>query len=140
MAAPTVLDIMRGLETRLATITGLRVSDIAPDQINPPQAIIGIPPIESYHAAMRRGLMTFDPSVYVLVSATLDRIGQEQLAGYANPTGATSIVEAIYGDKTLGGVAHDCIVRSFRPLGLEEVGQIGYYGGVWEIHVVAAGS
>jgi hypothetical protein len=116
------------------------VTEIAPDQITPPQAIIGIPPIESYHATMRRGRMTIEPVVYVLVSAALDRTGQERLAGYADPAGPTSVVSAIYADKTLGGVAEDVFVRSFRPLGLEEVGAIGYYGGVWETQIIAAGS
>ncbi|MFI0481739.1 hypothetical protein [Actinomadura sp. 9N215] len=140
MAAPTVLDVMRGLQGRLSTIPGLRVSSIAPDQITPPQAIIGVPPIESYHATMRRGRATYEPTVYVLVSAALDRIGQEKLAGYADPTGPESLITAIYGDRTLGGIAEDCIVRSFRPLGVEEVGQIGYYGGAWELTVITAGS
>jgi hypothetical protein len=140
MAAPTLLDVMRGLQARLAAIPGLRVTEIAPDQITPPQAIIGIPPIENYHATMRRGRMTYESTVYVLVSAALDRTGQERLAGYANPTGPTSVVSAIYADKTLGGAAEDVYVRSFRPLGLEEVGAIGYYGGAFEIQIITAGS
>ena len=140
MAAPSVLDVMRGIQGRLATIDGLRVSAIAPDQITPPIAIVGVPPVESYHATMRRGRMTYDPTIYVLVSSVLDRTGQEALAAYANPTGPKSIVSAVEGDRTLGGVAETCIVRSFRPLGVEEVGQIGYYGGAFEMHVVTAGS
>lgn len=140
MPAPSVLDVMRGVQTRLATISGLRVSAIAPDQITPPLAIVGVPPIENYHATMRRGRATYEPTVYILVSAALDRTGQEALAGYANPTGPTSIIAAIEGDRTLGGVAEDCIVRSFRPLGVEEVGQIGYYGGAFELMVITAGA
>lgn len=140
MAAPTILQVMQGIETRLATITGLRVNDVIPDQINPPQAIVGVPPIPRYHATMQRGRFQLEPTVTVLVSAALDRVGQEALAEYANPTGAKSIITAIEADKTLGGVVDDCIVTSFRPLGLEEVGLIGYYGGVFDLQVIAQGS
>lgn len=137
---PTIADIMRGIEARLETIPGLRVSDVTPDQINPPAAIVGVPPIPAYHATMARGRMTVEPTVTVLVSAAIDRVGQLALAEYANPTGAKSIAAAIEGDRTLGKVVEDCIVTSFRPLGLEDVGVIGYYGGEWTLRAVAAGS
>ncbi|MBT2213462.1 hypothetical protein [Actinomadura sp. NEAU-AAG7] len=116
------------------------MSPIAPDQITPPVAIVGVPPIESYHATMARGRATYDTTIYILVSAALDRTGQEALASYADPTGPRSVISAIYGDRTLGGVAEDCLVRSFRPLGVEEVGQIGYYGGSFELRIITAGS
>src|SRR5687768_10263773 len=109
MAAPTILQVMQGIEARLATIDGLRVSDTAPDQINPPAAFVGVPPIESYHATMQRGRMRLSPSIWLFTSAAVDRIGQEALAGYADPTGTRSVVAAIYGDRTLGGVAEDCV-------------------------------
>lgn len=138
--APTIPQIMSGLETRLATVSGLRTAEYMADQINPPQAIIGVPPVDNYHKTFQRGRMDLSISVYVLVSANLDRVGQLLLAEYANPTGDKSIVSAIYGDRTLGGVVEDCMVRDFRPLGMEEVGQIGYYGGVFSLMIVAVGS
>ncbi|MCI0687574.1 MAG: hypothetical protein L0Y54_10110, partial [Sporichthyaceae bacterium] len=103
MAAPTIEQVMNGIEARLATIGGLRVSDITPDQINPPQAIVGVPTIASYHATMGRGRFTIEPTVTILVSAALDRVGQLKLAASANPTGAASVVAAVEADKTLGG-------------------------------------
>lgn len=138
--APTIAQVMQAVETRLATITGLRVNDIKPDQINPPQAIVGVPPIPRYHQSMGMGKFQINLTVTVLVSASLDRIGQLALAGYANPTGAQSIRAAIEGDKTLGGVVDDCIVVSFDPLGLEEVGIVGYYGGVFTLQTIASGT
>lgn len=144
MAAPTLAQVMTGLETRLDTITGLRASDISPDQVNVSAnasvAIVGVPTIPRYHATMGRGKMDFQFSVTVLVSAQLDRAGQQRLAGFANPTGPTSVVAAIEADKNLGGVVDDCQVVSFRPLGLEEVNQIGYYGGEFVVEVIATGS
>jgi hypothetical protein len=140
MAAVTILQVMQGIETRLKTIDGLRVTYYIADQVNPPQAVVGCPPIDSYRATFRRGVFLLQPQVVVLTSAALDRVGQTALAEYANPTGARSIPAAIEGDRTLGGVVEDCVVDSFQPLGMEEVGLIGYYGGVFDLRVVAPGS
>ena len=140
MAAPTIAQVMTGFEARLETISGLRVASYVADQINPPQATIGVPAIESYHATMQRGRFRLTGEIYVFVSAALDRVGQLALAEYANPTGTKSVVTAVYGDKTLGGVVEDTIIRSFRPLGMEEVGLIGYFGGVFDWEIVAQGS
>lgn len=130
---------MLGIETRLATIAGLRTSEIAADQINPPQAIVGVPGIPEYRLTFGRGRFQISPTVTVLVSAALDRTGQLKLASYANATGASSIPAAIEGDRTLGGIVEECVVDNFRVLGLEEVGIIGYYGGEFSLRVVAPG-
>lgn len=140
MAAPSILQIMQGLEVRLATIEGLRTSYYVADQINPPQAVVGVPPIESYRATLQRGRYMLQPQIYIFVSAKLDRVGQTELAGYADVVGPTSIPAAVEGDRTLGGLVEDCVVDAFRPLGMEEVGLIGYYGGVFDLRVIAAGT
>jgi hypothetical protein len=133
----TIVDILLGIETRLKTVPGLRVTEYAPGQINPPHAIVGVPPIDNYHQAMKGRDIDFAPTVTVLVSATLDRPGQLKLAGYASPTGDQSIPAAIEADRKLGGTVGDCRVVSYEPLGLEEVGAIGYYGGVFTLRVLA---
>lgn len=125
--------VMLGIETRLATIEGLRTSPIQPDQINPPSAIVGVPPVAEYQQAFGRGKYLIEPTITVLVSAAIDRVGQMALAEYAAITGLKSIPLAIRGDRTLNGSAEDAEVLSFRPLGLEEVGQIGYYGGLFAL-------
>lgn len=137
--APTIVQVMQGIEARLETISGLRVSHVVPDQVNPPQAIVGVPPIPRYHQSMQRGKFDLEPTVTVLVSAGLDRAGQQNLAAYADPTGDKSIIVAIEGDRTLGSVVDDCIVISFEPLGLQEVGLIGYYGGRFALRAIASG-
>lgn len=145
MPAPSILDVMQGIEERLAAIEGLRTSEFIADQINPPMAVVGVPPIENYRLAFRRGSWELRPQVYILVSAVLDRVGQAALAEFASPTGERSIPLAIEGDRTvtaqqtLDGLVSDVVVDSFRPLGMEEVGLIGYYGGVFELRVIASG-
>lgn len=139
MAAPSMLQIMAGINTRLATITGLRTDQGIPDQINPPQAIVGVSAISNYHQAFAHGRISVEPTVTILVSKAYSRTSEIMLAAYVDPTGATSIHAAIEGDRTLGGVVDDCIVQSFRPLSAEEVGAIGYVGGVFQLKVVAQG-
>lgn len=139
MAAPTIEQIMLGIEARLATISGLRTAEFDPDQINPPQAVVGVPPM-SYHTSFARGLFQLEPTITIFVSRFLDRVGQLALAAYANPTGASSVIVAVEGDKTLGGVVDDCIVVDFRPSGQLEVGLVAYYGGIFTLRVTAQGA
>ncbi len=140
MAAPTILQIMQGIETRLATVTGLVfVSEIHPGQITPPAGVVGVPPIDNYHSTMRSGTMELNVPVLVLISAATDFGGQHALAAYANPTGTSSIKTAIETDRTLGGVVDDCVVQSFTPLSIEEVNTIGYWGGRFMLYVAAQG-
>lgn len=128
--------VLLGIEVRLDTIDGLRTSPIKPDQINPPQAIVGVPPVPDYQVAYSRGKYDLQPTVTVLTSASWDRTGQLALADYASATGALSIPAAIHADPKLGGTAEAAEVVSFRPLGREETGQIGYYGGLFVLRVM----
>ncbi|MFF5988141.1 hypothetical protein [Prauserella flavalba] len=130
---------MNGIAQRLETISGLRVSPTVPSQINPPAAIVGPPDIPDYRSTFKRGRWRLVFTVTVLVSKTVERIGQTRLASYADVTGPTSIPLAIEGDRSLGGIVEECYVSSFRVLGAEEVGQLSYYGGLFEIPVVAEG-
>jgi hypothetical protein len=149
MTATSISDLMAGFATRLRTIEGLRCNEdgaIVPGQINPDEAIVGVPPIENYHAAFQRGTFTLEMPIWVLVSPAVDRVGQLRLADYASPDGPMSVRAALEtpdspdGRKTLGGVVSDLMVVDFRPLGVEEVGAIGYFGGVWTVKVIGQGA
>ena len=135
----TLSDILTGVENRLLTIAGLRAGALVPEAISPPHALVGVPPIPVYRTTMSRGTYELDLTVTILVSSAVSRVGQLQLAEYASVTGAKSIPLAIEGDRTLGGTVHDCVVTSFRPLGLDEVGVIQYYGGVFNLKTLASG-
>jgi hypothetical protein len=135
MAAPSIRQVLTAIETRLATIDGLRVLDYVPGQINPPQAIVMCPPVPSYPVGYGDRRPILQPVVTVLVSAAVDRVGQLALADYADPDGATSIPAAIAADRRLGGVVGDCQVLSFDPLTYEEVGALGYFGGKFTLRL-----
>jgi hypothetical protein len=130
---------MLGIETRLLTIPDLNVTAESPDQITVPQAWVGVPPIPQYHATMANGRLRLSPTITIAVSRNLTRGGQLQLARFADPAGTYSVKAAIEADKTLGGVVQDCIVVDFDPRPAD-VGAFGFYGGVWNLQVVALGS
>lgn len=139
MSAPTVAQIMAGIETRLQTIVGLRTNDVVPGQTNPPYAWVGVPDIPDYFATFGRGHWDITPTVTLVVASSMDRAGQLALATYVDHTGTNSISAAIEADKTLNGLVEYCHVKSFRPTGIE-VGAMTYYGGIFEIEVGAQGT
>lgn len=138
--AATIPQIMTKLGERLATVDGLRGTSYAPDNPSPPVAFPLVPAIPSYREAMRRGVYVLPFQIALLTGAQLDRTGQERLALFASPTGAASVRAALEdGDRTLGGLVDDLIVDGFDPNGLQEVGLINYYGGVFSLRVMAPG-
>ncbi|GIH27616.1 hypothetical protein Aph01nite_59260 [Acrocarpospora phusangensis] len=139
MAEATLDEIMLGIAERLDTLPELNTVDYVPDDITPPIAVVGVPPIPNYHMTMKRGTYDIRPTVTVLVGSALDSDGQYLLAQFASPVGERSIPKAIMGDRTLAGRVDDCVVDSFQPLGIEEVGVLNYYGGVFTLRVLARG-
>lgn len=127
----SVVAVMEGIEARLETISGLRVSATVQSQINPPAALVGVPPITDYLEAYGRGKYSLAPTITVLTSSSWDRTGQLKLAQFADLAGPLSIPAAIHADPKLGGAVEACEVTSFRPLNREEVGAIQYYGGLF---------
>lgn len=136
--AASLLDVMEAVEAALATIEGLRTSESKPGQITPPMAVVGVPTVPDYHLTSNRMQMTVQ--LMVLVSDAVTIRSQKDMAAFASRSGARSIVAALEFDKSLGGVVEQCWVSGgFRPLSLEEVGLVGYFGGVWELTIVAIG-
>lgn len=141
MSAVTLTQIMTGIQGRLNTIAGLNTSDVVADSIMVPFAVVGVPDIPNYRASFGRGSWMPQPTITVYVSKAHTVTGQLALASYADVTGAASIPAAIEADRTLGGLSGvDCIVTSFRTLGAEEVANLDYYGGLFGLQVIAAGT
>ena len=124
--ATTVSQIKTGLKTRLATISGLNAKDYQPDNISPPYAW---PMLETivYHGAMGGGLVTYEFTVSVVVSRVAERDAQTKLDGYLSWDGATSIRYALEGDKTLGGVASNLIVKSAGNISTIDISDASYF-------------
>jgi hypothetical protein len=136
----TTEQVMVAIETRLQTISGLRTDTGSSAQINPPQALVGLPDIPNYHATFAHGRILPSYEVTILVSNAYTRTADLLLAAYVDPSGTKSIHAAVEGDPTLGGVVQNCIVEGFRKVTREEFGLIGYYGGIFTLKVIAAGT
>ena len=132
----SIRTVMLSLEAVLDAIPGLQ-GRVKPEAVTPPAAIVGVPPVDDYQQAYQRGKILLLPTITVLTSTRLDRTGQLELADYVSLTGTKSIPAAIHADRTLGGAAESAEVVSSRPLNIEEVGRIGYYGGLLTLRVMA---
>lgn len=136
----TIDDIVNGVAARLSTIPGLNVTAYFRGSFTPPVAVVGVPAIPEYHTAMgRSSFFQVEPQIHLFTSAATDEAGQRDLAKYANPSGSYSVKAAVETDRSLGGVVHDCIVREFRPLNLEEYSALNYFGGIFTLQVTAKG-
>lgn len=98
-----------GLETRLATISGLRVFDHVPDNWATPCAFV-VPDTVEYYNAFAGGDATHNWTATVVVGRQSDRSSQRQLFEYMSYSGTKSIRAAIEGDRTLGGVVQSLLV------------------------------
>lgn len=107
----TVAAIATALDTRLSTISGLRVYPFVPDSIVPPAAVIGVPSVEfDTYSGTSPALETW--TVHVLVGRASDRTAFTDLAAYLAKSGTKSVRAALEGDPTLGGLATARLVRA----------------------------
>jgi hypothetical protein len=107
----TISQVATGLQTRLATISGLRTFSYQPEQENPPFAYPEINRVD-YHRAFSGGDVVMNWTIYVVVGRWLDRTAHASLDDYLSYSGAKSVRAAIEADQTLGGVCSTLIVRS----------------------------
>jgi len=107
----TIATVASGLQTRLATITGLRAFASQPDQISPP---VGYPVLNSvnYHRAYGGGLVSVEWSIYIIVGRYTDARAYVALDGFLSTSGASSVRAAIEADKTLNGTVQTLILSS----------------------------
>jgi hypothetical protein len=111
----TISQVKQGINTRLATITGLRTFTEQPSQVNAP---VGYPNLDSitYHRSMRSTDCEMVFTVTVVVSRADERTGVASVDAYTSPTGTRSVKAAIEGDRTLGGIVMDSMVESASGL------------------------
>lgn len=134
---PELQRVMGGLATQVAK-TGLRMTDHVPGKINPPQGVVTVPPVD-YEVDFAHSRAVLIVTVTVLVSKTMDQQGQHALAAYADVSGDKSVKAIIDANRSLGGLVDDCHVSKFRPLGITEVGHLGYFGGEFTIPISIRG-
>lgn len=130
----TLAAIRTGLQTRLATISGLRAYDVWPDTVNPPAAIV---------KPKSLGYLTFGGSktigMEIVVAVQLSRLdrGQDTLDPYIDLTGASSIIAAIVADDTLGGAANCVLIGGWRDYDVLKINDVDYMGAILDLEVYA---
>lgn len=136
----SIVAIRDGLAARLQTISGLRVHDYTPGQINPPSALIipGDPEMNraeaiSFDSTMARGSDDFLFTIILCVSHAHDRVAHEKLDTFLDGSSATSVKAAVDGD--LGGVVSYARVSSVRKYGLVKYGNQEFLGAQFLVEV-----
>lgn len=134
----TAISLLRdGLAANAATVPGLRAADTAPDNPNPPIAVV-IPDSIEYRAAFNNALTRYQFIVLVIVGRADERSAQDRLDAYCSPTGTSSVPAALESDPTLGGSAFDLEVtemRNYRQLALSD--GITYLAAEFVVSVIA---
>jgi hypothetical protein len=132
-----IAELRAGIANNLKSITGIRVTDTIPDQINPPQAILGLDSVD-YNKAMHNGLTTYSFTLTVIVARQSERNGQAKLDAFVQSTGSNSVKLAIESDRTLGGKAYDCFCPQMTSYGVVSIGDVNYMSGEFKILVHAS--
>ncbi len=105
----TNAQLRAGLLTRLQTIAGLRAHAKWPGNIEPPAALVRRLRTQQHTTFSGNGSVTFEITVAVSKAGDLDR-AQTALDEYTSLSGDRSIVAALEGDMTLGGVAEYLLI------------------------------
>lgn len=132
----TLAELRSGLGANLGTVSGLRVSEDLPEQINPPMAVVGLQTIE-YDQSFQKGLVLYRFQIPVLAARASDRRAQITLDNFISTTGAQSLKNAIESDKTLGGAAFDVRVTEMGSIGTIELDSNIYLAAEFVVEVYA---
>lgn len=133
----TIGAIRTALASRLATISGLRVAERWPGQVNPPAALVR-PVSGEYDQTFGDGDLTVHAfAVVVIVQLGTLEAAQAALDEYLGPTGAKSLRQAVRADPTLGAVVTKAYVQGYRDYDTVVVNGVEYLGATVEIVVWA---
>ena len=127
------------LATNISSISGLRTASAIPEQINPPIAVVypAGTPVE-FHMSSNNGSHQFYFEVMIIVGRADARSSQKELDEYISTTGSKSVFLAIELDRTLSGLAQDCVARRVSTYGSTEINNIEYLAATIQVDVIAA--
>jgi hypothetical protein len=128
-----LVTVMDQIGTALAAISGLRVAEHPADLVNPPQAIVGMPPEVEYDLSGARGADRAVLPVLVVVGKVSDRAAALQLAQYVSGTGARSVKTAIEA-ATVGQTVRVTMARTDRAI---TVAAVEYLAAEFDVEVIA---
>ena len=114
MSTPaTVNAVALAIQSKLATISGLRTYNYQPEQLTPPVAYPELTQVV-YHRTMGNSaaLTQMEWLIHVIVGRYTDRTAHDLLDQYLSATGAKSVRAAIESDDTLNGVVQALILST----------------------------
>jgi hypothetical protein len=132
----SITDLRSGIAANLATISGLRTGATIPANVNPPFAIIA-PASADYHQAFANGMTKYNFTITLVVGSVSERTAQNALDAYCSPSGSSSIRGAIESNRTLSGIAFDCVVTGMRNYGSISLGDNQYLAAEFDLVVQA---
>jgi len=132
--AASLIEIADGLETRLATVSGLRVFNHVPDVFAPPCAFV-MPDSVQYWRGFAGGNIEYAYTVTVIVGRTNERSSQRSLYNYISFDGDLSIRAAIEGDRTLGGIVNTLLVERGDNIRMLSQGDTDYLAADFSVTV-----
>jgi hypothetical protein len=133
---PDISAIFGGIQTRLATISGLRAHSEMPGNVNPPAAWPDLSSLTvAYDLDMGGSIsLTFNVRLALPSSGGLVR-AQADLMPYLAASGAQSIKGAIEGDRTLGGTVQTLRVAAAQGIEDWEFGSTACLKCDWAVTV-----
>jgi hypothetical protein len=134
----SVKGLRQALATNIGSITGLRTASSIPEVINPPIAVVypAGAPVE-FHLASQNATSQFNFEIMIIVGRADARNAQDELDAYISTTGTKSALLAIELDRTLSGLAFDCIARRVSSYGSTEINNIEYLAATIQVDVIA---
>ncbi len=130
--------VMDELGEALATIEGLRVRPYWADKVTPPQAVVGWPDPLNYDAAMTRGADRVEDMPVIVLAGKVDaRSARDQIAAYANGSGARSVKSVIEAHEPS---AYDSARVTRAEFGVIAVAGVEYLAATFFVDLIGKGA
>lgn len=135
----TLATVRDGLAARLNTISGLRVYETPPEQVQefPAAVLTQAEPFASYDQVMGAADVRYFFEVLLLVSSGDEAQALADLEPYVSPTGASSVKAAVDGD--LDGSADWARVARVISVGRVTHNRLSHRGAVFRVEVYESG-
>jgi len=135
----TVAAVRQGLVDRLSTISGLRVYEVPPQQVQEFPAAVLAPaePFASYDQVMGAADVRYIFQVLLLVNSGDEAQALSDLEPYVSPAGGSSVKAVV--DGNLGGNADWARVTGVVSAGRVTFQRVSFWGAVFRVEVYESG-
>lgn len=140
----TFANLRAAIVDKLDELDGINVYGWPTPNPQTPCIMLGIPEID-YLATMRTttvsttndtGLCTSTIPLELLLPEKIGDQGWRAMDPILDGAGSQSVwAMFMNGDRTLGGIIDDMVIRNFRPRTVEEFAAVPYLGGSWTIEI-----